>query len=285
MLLAQAEAVAAPPTAPRGHGPCGSPGYLPADHQQVVEEEEVNFPEEFLGPQGSGCFGARHLLQLTLLQQPAGVGDDGHRLGGQGHGIRMAVPLQLPPSLSQPHWSANPSNSTRVLYREGGGWSSPGQMQEEQCVCVCVCMKVHAPVYTSVCASVYLSALYVLVSKCIYVHLCLRVCVYVCVFVHVGTCRIKVGARFTGKKRELHVTAQAGQVCRPPRHSCGEAPSIHWLARHVETWGEHRRLSPSSEGAQFLNTGRAQGPSVGMVCSCAHVSKNSPQAPFGLTDA
>lgn len=51
----------------------GSPRDLPADHQQVVEEEEVNFSEELLGPQGAGGLGAGHLLQLTLLQQPPGV--------------------------------------------------------------------------------------------------------------------------------------------------------------------------------------------------------------------
>jgi hypothetical protein len=51
----------------------GSPRDLPADHQQVIEEEEVNFSEELLGPQGAGGLGAGHLLQLTLLQQPPGV--------------------------------------------------------------------------------------------------------------------------------------------------------------------------------------------------------------------
>lgn len=51
----------------------GSPRNLPADHQQVIEEEEVNFSEELLGPQSAGGLGTRHLLQLTLLQQPPGV--------------------------------------------------------------------------------------------------------------------------------------------------------------------------------------------------------------------
>lgn len=84
---------------PQQHAyPQRSPRDLPADHQQVVEEEEVNFLEEFLGPQGAGGLGARHLLQLALLQQPAGVGDDGHRLGGRG-GVRTAVPRRCSPRL------------------------------------------------------------------------------------------------------------------------------------------------------------------------------------------
>lgn len=84
--LLQPQAAASPAQGPR---PCRrSPRDLPADHQQVVEEEEVNLLEELLGAQGSGRLGARHLLQLALLQQPAGVGDDGHRLGGRGEGRR-----------------------------------------------------------------------------------------------------------------------------------------------------------------------------------------------------
>lgn len=41
--------------------------------------------------------------------------------------------------------------------------------------------------------------------------------------------------------------------------------------------GAQKAMSASSAGAQFLNTAGPQGPSVGMVSSCAHVTRN--QAP------
>ena len=60
-----------------------SPRDLPADDQQIIEKEQVDFSEEFLGAKRPRCLRAVHLLQLPLLQQPAGVRDDGHRLGAR----------------------------------------------------------------------------------------------------------------------------------------------------------------------------------------------------------
>lgn len=64
--------------------PGPSPWDLTADDQQVVEEEKVNLLEELLGAQRPRRLGARHLLQLPLLQQPARVRNDGHRLRASG---------------------------------------------------------------------------------------------------------------------------------------------------------------------------------------------------------
>lgn len=44
-----------------------SPRNLPTEYEQIVEQEQVDFSEEFLGTESARCFGAIHLLQLPLL--------------------------------------------------------------------------------------------------------------------------------------------------------------------------------------------------------------------------
>lgn len=44
-----------------------SPRNLPAEYQQVVEKEQVDFSKEFLGAERARCLWAIHLLQLPLL--------------------------------------------------------------------------------------------------------------------------------------------------------------------------------------------------------------------------
>lgn len=56
------------------------PRNLPTNYQQIIEKEQVDFSEEFLGAKCSRCLWTIHLLQFPLFQQPAGVRDDGHRL-------------------------------------------------------------------------------------------------------------------------------------------------------------------------------------------------------------
>lgn len=128
----------------------GSPWDLSADDQQVVEEKEVYFLEELLGPQGAGGLGARHLLQLPLLQQPARMRDDGHGLWGAA--VAAEQPGLLPPGHSL-EWGSILGNLERGLSCSllPMGHSTAGKLDKGKWQ-VYICVSV--PVFPVVCASV-----------------------------------------------------------------------------------------------------------------------------------
>lgn len=56
------------------------PGAAFGDEQQVIEQEQVNGVVELAAAHGPSALGSRHLLHLTLLQQPTRVRNHRHGL-------------------------------------------------------------------------------------------------------------------------------------------------------------------------------------------------------------